>query len=244
MLEAAPVRDSHLLPFTHDAFIDVFRVYSAAIWPAQVVAYLLGDGPSSADAPDAPGRQRHCRHSRADVALDRPCVLRRPLQRDQPGGLRLRCTLRRPGLLLAWTGAAGHLEFRIRGGARGRVGPGMIFCAMLLYPAIGALAGQSNPADHRRPPAGELASTPAPDRAAALVAGRRLRRLSAPGSAGLGVDPERYPRGRRAAPRSPSSRAQLRDVTRAWHSRTLTSKIQTLLPHPLRHWSERRLKRV
>ena len=31
-----------LLPFTHEVFIDVFRVYNAAIWPAQVVAYLLG----------------------------------------------------------------------------------------------------------------------------------------------------------------------------------------------------------
>jgi hypothetical protein len=31
-----------MLPFTHEAFIDVFRVYNTAIWPAQVVAYLLG----------------------------------------------------------------------------------------------------------------------------------------------------------------------------------------------------------
>ena len=31
-----------MLPFTHEAFIDVFSVYNTAIWPAQVVAYLLG----------------------------------------------------------------------------------------------------------------------------------------------------------------------------------------------------------
>ena len=31
-----------MLPFTHETFIDVFRVYNTAIWPAQVVAYLLG----------------------------------------------------------------------------------------------------------------------------------------------------------------------------------------------------------
>ena len=31
-----------MLPFTHEAFIAVFRVYNVAIWPAQVVAYLLG----------------------------------------------------------------------------------------------------------------------------------------------------------------------------------------------------------
>ena len=31
-----------MLPFTHEAFIDVFRVYNTAIWPAQVAAYPLG----------------------------------------------------------------------------------------------------------------------------------------------------------------------------------------------------------
>jgi hypothetical protein len=31
-----------MLPFTHEAFIAVFRVYNTAIWPAQIVAYLLG----------------------------------------------------------------------------------------------------------------------------------------------------------------------------------------------------------
>jgi hypothetical protein len=50
------------------------------------------------------------------------------------------------GLLLAWAAAAGRLAFRLRGGARGGLGLGMIIYAMLLYPAIGALAGQSYPA--------------------------------------------------------------------------------------------------
>ena len=50
------------------------------------------------------------------------------------------------GLMLAWTGAAGHPEFRVRGGARGGLGLGLIIYSMLLYPAIGALAGQSYPA--------------------------------------------------------------------------------------------------
>ena len=31
-----------MLPFTHEEFIAVFRVYNTAIWPAQVVAYLVG----------------------------------------------------------------------------------------------------------------------------------------------------------------------------------------------------------
>jgi hypothetical protein len=31
-----------MLPFTHDAFVDVFRAYNEAIWPAQLAAYVLG----------------------------------------------------------------------------------------------------------------------------------------------------------------------------------------------------------
>ena len=30
------------LPFTTDQFLEVFRTYNTAIWPAQIVAYLLG----------------------------------------------------------------------------------------------------------------------------------------------------------------------------------------------------------
>ena len=31
-----------MLPFTRDAFLDVFAVYNIAMWPAQPVAWLLG----------------------------------------------------------------------------------------------------------------------------------------------------------------------------------------------------------
>ena len=30
------------IPFTVEQFFDVFRTYNVAIWPAQVVAYLMG----------------------------------------------------------------------------------------------------------------------------------------------------------------------------------------------------------
>ena len=33
-----------LLPFTHDQFLAVFAAYNLAVWPAQLVAYLLGLG--------------------------------------------------------------------------------------------------------------------------------------------------------------------------------------------------------
>jgi hypothetical protein len=37
-------REAAMLPFSHDAFIDFFRVYNTAIWPAQVVATLSARG--------------------------------------------------------------------------------------------------------------------------------------------------------------------------------------------------------
>jgi hypothetical protein len=134
-----------MLPFTHDAFIDVFRIYNAAIWPAQVVAYVLGatvllllmrPKPWASRAIAAilglmwlwTGLAYHAVHfsaiNRAAYGFAALFVIQ--------------------GLMLAWTGAARHLDFRVRGGARG--GIGMIVYAMLLYPAIGALVGQSYPA--------------------------------------------------------------------------------------------------
>ena len=35
-------QESRLLPFTRDQFISVFAAYNSAIWPAQILAYLLG----------------------------------------------------------------------------------------------------------------------------------------------------------------------------------------------------------
>lgn len=136
-----------MLPFTHDAFIDVFRVYNTAIWPTQVVAYLLGatvlllvlrPTPRAGRAVAAilglmwlwTGVAYHAVHF---SAINRAAYVFAALFIVQ-------------GLLLAWAAAAGRLAFRLRGGARGSLGLGMIIYAMLLYPAIGALAGQSYPA--------------------------------------------------------------------------------------------------
>ena len=136
-----------MLPFTHEAFIDVFRVYNTAIWPAQVVAYLLGatvvllllrSTPWAGRAIAAilglmwlwTGLAYHAVHFSA-------------INRAAFGFAALFVV---QGLMLAWTAAAGRLEFRVRRGVRGGVGLGMIVYAMLLYPAIGALAGQSYPA--------------------------------------------------------------------------------------------------
>jgi hypothetical protein len=40
----AQSKERHMLPFTHDQFVEVFVQYNMNVWPAQVVAYLLGLG--------------------------------------------------------------------------------------------------------------------------------------------------------------------------------------------------------
>jgi hypothetical protein len=122
-----------MLPFTHDAFIDVFRVYNTAIWPTQVVAYLLGATvlllllrpmPRAGRAVAAilglmwlwTGVAYHAVHF---SAINRAAYVFAALFIVQ-------------GLLLAWAAAAGRLAFRLRGGARGGLGLGMIINAMLL----------------------------------------------------------------------------------------------------------------
>jgi hypothetical protein len=136
-----------MLPFTHDAFIDVFRVYNAAIWPAQVAAYLLGatvllllirPTPWAGSAIAAilglmwlwTGLAYHAVHFSA-------------INRAAYGFAALFVV---QGLMLAWAGAAGSMEFRVRRSVRDGISLGMIAYAMVIYPAIGALAGQSYPA--------------------------------------------------------------------------------------------------
>jgi hypothetical protein len=136
-----------MLPFTHDAFIDVFRVYNAAIWPAQVAAYLLGatllllllrPTPRAGRAIAAilglmwlwTGLAYHAAHFSA-------------INRAAYGFAALFVV---QGLMLAWAGAAGSMEFRVRRSVRDGISLGMIAYAMVIYPAIGALAGQSYPA--------------------------------------------------------------------------------------------------
>ncbi|MCB1375746.1 MAG: hypothetical protein KDJ78_16495 [Rhodobacteraceae bacterium] len=135
-----------MLPFGHDAFIDVFRAYNTAIWPAQIAAYALG--------------------ATILLLLIRPTPLGGKAVAAILGlmwlwtGLAYHAaffsTINRAaygfaalffvqGLMLAWVAVAGRLDFRIRGGGRGGIGLAMIVYAMLIYPAIGAMAGQSYP---------------------------------------------------------------------------------------------------
>ena len=138
-----------MLPFSRDEFFGVFAVYNPAIFPAQVLAYLLG-------------------------LLVVVILLRRP---DRRGAVVISLVLSlmwlwtgiayhwlsfaavnplapvfavlfvAQGLLMAASGIGGHgLNFGIHGGVRGLAGWTFIVYAAVIYPAIGFAAGHAYPA--------------------------------------------------------------------------------------------------
>ena len=141
-----------MLPFTHDAFIDVFRVYNTAIWPAQLVAYLLGATVLLLLLRPTP------RASRAVAAVlglmwlwtgvAYHAVHFSAINRAAYGFAALFVV---QGLMLAWTGAAWDLEFRIRGGARGGIGLGHDLLRLVALPRD-RCPGQQTPTNQVQPP--------------------------------------------------------------------------------------------
>ncbi|MDP2124927.1 MAG: DUF6064 family protein [Parvibaculum sp.] len=138
-----------MLPFSREEFFGVFAVYNPAIFPAQVLAYLLG-------------------------LLVVVILLRRT---DRRGAVIVGLVLSlmwiwtgiayhwlyfaainplaqvfavlfvAHGLLIAASGIGGHgLNFGVRGGIRGFAGWTFIVYAAVIYPAIGFAAGHAYPA--------------------------------------------------------------------------------------------------
>ena len=135
-----------MLPFGHDAFIDVFRAYNTAIWPAQIAAYALGATILLLLIRPTPLGGKAVAAILALMwlwtGLAYHAAFFSTINRAAYGFAALFVV---QGLMLAWVAVAGRLDFRIRGGGRGGIGLAMIVYAMLLYPAIGAMAGQSYP---------------------------------------------------------------------------------------------------
>jgi hypothetical protein len=135
-----------MLPFGHDAFIDVFRAYNTAIWPAQIAAYALGATILLLLIRPAPLGGKAVAAILGLMWLWTGLVYHAAffsaINRAAYGFAALFVV---QGLMLVWVAVTGRLDLRIRGGVRGGIGLGMIVYAMLLYPAIGAMAGQSYP---------------------------------------------------------------------------------------------------
>jgi len=141
-----PDWNEDMLPFTHDDFLEVFRAYNAAIWPAQIVAYALGIAAVILLVSPNPARSRAILailalmwlwtaivyHWGFFSAINRVAFLFSALFVLQ-------------GALLAWFAFSGQLMVGLRGDVARVLAIGLIAYALLLYPVIGWLAGQRYP---------------------------------------------------------------------------------------------------
>jgi hypothetical protein len=136
-----------MLPFTHDAFVEVFRIYNQAIWPAQVGAYLLGA--LTVLAALRPGQPRIGSFSRYS-----------PRCGSGPGSSTTGCSSARSTAPLSPSGSASFCRaacssvsplgratprFAARRDGTSLLGLALVTYAMLLYPLVRALAGQVYP---------------------------------------------------------------------------------------------------
>jgi hypothetical protein len=132
-----------MLPFSDAQFIQVFAVYNEAIWPAQVIAYVLAAGMLVALARGASrlvtaglglmwlwtGIAYHWLHftgiNNAAWVFGALFVLQ--------------------GLLLVWAGLSSRLRFGSGEGLAGVLAWSFIAYAAILYPALGVLTGHGYP---------------------------------------------------------------------------------------------------
>ena len=136
-----------MLPFTHKAFLEVFRAYNEAIWPAQIVAYGLGAIAVVLMLRPRPSSGRVILGILAAMWLWTGIAYHMVyFSAINPAGYLFGGVFVLQGALLTWFAFFGRASFGLRGGFAGGLGVGMIAYALLLYPVIGALAGQSYPA--------------------------------------------------------------------------------------------------
>ena len=136
------------LPFTIEQFLDVFRRYNEAVWPAQVVLVLLGVAAVVLAARARPRADRVAAgilgalwlwtgvayHLAFFRALTSAAVLFGAL-----------CVAQ--GVLLLRQGAwRGTLAFRVRADASGVIGALLALYALVAYPALGYALGHRYPA--------------------------------------------------------------------------------------------------
>ena len=135
-----------MMPFTHDEFFAAFAAYNEAVWPMQVV--LVFFAVMTVILAARPGAQE----GRAVAILLGLQWLWMGLvyhlaffSRVTPAALVFGAAFIAQGVLFLHAGARG-MAFRLRAGRAGVAGGALVAYALLAYPLIGALAGQTYPA--------------------------------------------------------------------------------------------------
>ena len=135
------------LPFTRDEFLGVFAAYNEAVWPAEAVAYGLAVIAMAGLVQDNLRVQRLAGLALAAMWLWTGIVYHWMFFAPINGAAHLFGALFvAEGIWLFLAALRPRaLELRWRGGFRRFVGGGLILYALILYPAVGALAGDAWP---------------------------------------------------------------------------------------------------
>lgn len=136
------------LPFTTEAFLDVFRRYNEAVWPAQWALTALGAAAALL------ARRARANASRAAAALLAALWLWTGVvyhlgffRRINPAAVLFAAACVAQAAALAWWGAwRGRIDFRPRRDAAGAVGAALVLYALVLYPLLGLALGHRYPA--------------------------------------------------------------------------------------------------
>lgn len=136
-----------MLPFTREQFIAVFADYNAAVWPAQVVAYVLGVGMAAAVLRPSPTGHRMVSIGLALMWAWTGVVYHGLFfSRVNPAALGFAALFVVQGVLFAQLGALRQgLVFGTSKGPAAWLGWGLVIYAAMLYPALGAWAGHGYP---------------------------------------------------------------------------------------------------
>ncbi len=135
------------LPFTVEQFLQVFEEYNLAVWPAQIVAYVLGALAVVFAIVRRRGLDRAVSGVLASFWLFMGAVYHlgffSPINK---AAYLFGSVFILQGLLLAIYGVwLNRIEFGFRPGGLGVVGALMVLYAMVIYPLIGAVAGHGWP---------------------------------------------------------------------------------------------------
>ena len=136
-----------MLPFTADAFFDVFARYNTAIWPTQIIAYLLGFAAISMVLAGIPARNRVASGTLAAMwlwtGIAYHMLFFAPINAAaQAFGIFFIVQ----GLLFATSGVMPQrLRYSFDGSPAAWAGIAFISYAAILYPAIGWLTGHTWP---------------------------------------------------------------------------------------------------
>jgi Family of unknown function (DUF6064) len=130
-------------PFTLEQFLGVFADYNAAIWPAQIVAYVLGVVAVAALVLQSPQASRAIALILAAMwafnGIGYHYVWFSPI--NPAAKVFAVCFILEAMLFARCAASTSHLQFQIRRDLRSVAGASFILYAMLVYPILGIWAG-------------------------------------------------------------------------------------------------------